>query len=162
MERLMQAGSEPMAQRGFTYVTVMAVVALLGIGLAAMGPMWSEAAQREMEQDLLRVGTLYAQAIDSYYAVSPGSVKRYPPNLDSLVLDTRFVGTRRHLRRLYADPLQPSRQWGLVRAPDGGVRGVYSLDERRPFARASLTLDAVSLPAVQRYVDWKFMPKDPS
>ena len=148
-------------QRGFSYITAMTVVALLGIGLAAMGPLWAEAAQREREQDLLRVGALYAQAIAAYQQASPGSLKRYPPTLESLLLDTRYVGTQRHLRKLYADPLDPQRAWGLLRVADGGVRGVYSQDERMPFARAGLDLGPAVLAPAQRYSDWKFMPKDP-
>ena len=156
----MQTGSRIASQRGFTYITMMTVVALLGIGLAALGPMWADDAQRQREQELLRVGALYASAIAAYREVSPGSLKRYPPNLESLVLDTRFVGTRRHLRKLYADPLLPSRPWGLLRDADGGVRGVFSEDDRVPLLRASLDVGVRRLPAAQRYADWKFMPKD--
>lgn len=156
----MQAGSRMARERGFTYITVMTVVALLGIGLAALGPMWADDAQRQREQELLRVGALYAGAIAAYREVSPGSVKRYPPNLESLVLDTRFVGTRRHLRKLYADPLLPSRPWGLLRDADGGVQGVFSQDDRVPLMRASLDFGVLRLPVAQRYADWKFIPKD--
>ncbi len=156
----MPVGKGCRGQRGFTYLTVMALVALLGLGLAAIGPMWADAAQREREQELLRVGQLYAQAIGSYRASSPGSVKRYPAQLADLLQDTRFVGTRRHLRKLYADPLNPARQWGLIRAPDGGVAGVYAQDERLPFVRAAQQVGVVQLTAAQRYSDWKFMPKE--
>jgi type II secretory pathway pseudopilin PulG len=146
-------------QTGFTYLTVMAVVALLGFALAALGPTWADAAQREREQELLRVGTLYANAIAAYYKSSPGSLKSFPPKLESLTLDTRFVGTQRQLRKLYADPLNPGQAWGLMVAPNGGVMGVYSLDQRQPFAQRSLDLGAVVLPAAARYSDWKFTPK---
>lgn len=145
--------------RGFTYVTVMAVVALVGIGLAALGPLWANEAQRDREQELLRIGGLYSEAIASYYNASPGNAKRYPAQLEDLLLDTRFVGTQRHLRRLYPDPLAPGRAWGLVRAADGGVQGVFSLDTRAPFLRAARDLGPTSLPAAQRYSDWKFAPK---
>ena len=146
-------------QRGFTYVTVMAVVALLGLGLAAIGPRWADQVQREREHDLLRVGGLYAEAIASYHRSSPGSLKRYPPNLENLVLDTRFVGVQRHMRRLYADPMQPGRAWGVLRAEDGGVIGVYSQDARAPLLKTSRTVGGVNLPPAQRYSDWKFLPE---
>ena len=121
---------------------------------------WADAAQREREQELLRVGELYAKAIGNYRASSPGSVKRYPAELGDLLQDNRFVGTRRHLRKLYADPLNPARSWGLIRAPDGGVAGVYAQDERLPFARTGLQVGVVQLAPAQRYSDWKFMPKE--
>jgi type II secretory pathway pseudopilin PulG len=165
MEARMQAGKGHChhavrgQQRGFTYITVMAVVALLGLGLAAIGPRWAEQVQREREQELLRVGGLYAEAIANYYLSSPGSLKRYPPNLESLLLDTRFVGVQRHIRRLYADPLRPGRAWGVLRAADGGVMGVYAQDERAPLLKAPRLVGRVQLPAAQRYSDWKFMPE---
>jgi type II secretory pathway pseudopilin PulG len=146
-------------ERGFTYVWVMALVAVLGIGLAAIGPLWSDDARRERERELLRIGQLYAQAIARYYQASPGSVKRYPPSLESLVLDTRFVGTMRHLRKLYADPVDPSRPWGVVRAPDGGVRGVHSQSDKAPLRTEALDLGITLLPAARTYSDWQFVPK---
>jgi len=149
----------PTQQRGFTYVMLLVAIALVGAALAALGPMWAEQAQREREQELLRVGELYARAIQTYRESSPGSLKRYPTTLGDLLLDTRFVGTRRHLRRLYADPLDPQRPWGLVRAADGGVAGVYSLDPRQPWRRNLLVNDVLELPAATRYDDWKFTPK---
>jgi type II secretory pathway pseudopilin PulG len=156
----MQPGNCPAdLQRGFTYLTVMAVVALLGLGLAALGPVWSDAAQREREQELLRVGTLYASAIASYYKSSPGSLKSYPPKLEDLTLDSRFVGTQRHLRKVYADPMNPGQAWGLIAAPSGGVMGVYSLDQRKPYLQAAMDLSSVTLPTATRYSDWKFMPR---
>jgi len=160
MGRCMPAGNRRPRQRGFTYLVVMATVAILGVGLAALGPVWADAVQREREQELLRVGELYARAIGNYRAASPGSVKRYPAELSELLQDHRFVGTRRHLRKLYPDPLNPGRSWALIRAADGGVAGVYSQDERLPFARAAQQVGVVQLPAAQRYSDWKFMLKE--
>jgi type II secretory pathway pseudopilin PulG len=145
-------------QRGFTYVTVMAAVALLGIGLAALGPLWADDARRERERELLRVGKLYARAIADYHASSPGNTKSHPPDLQSLLMDKRFVGVRRPLRKPYPDPLMPSRPWGLVRAADGGIAGVFSQDERAPLRRESLDAGIVVLPAARRYSDWKFVP----
>ncbi len=141
---------------------LLAAVALVGVALAALGPMWAEQVQREREQELLRVGELYARAILSYHQSSPGSMKRYPATLADLLLDTRFVGTRRHLRQLYLDPLDPKRAWGLVRAPDGGVAGIYSQDTAQPWRRSAVVSDVLDLPAATRYADWKFAPKLPS
>jgi len=146
-------------QRGFTYVWVMVAVAILGIGLAAIGPAWADAAKREREQELLRIGRIYAQAIASYHRSSPGSEKRFPPSLEALLLDTRFVGTYRHLRRLYADPMKAGQAWGIVRAPDGSVRGVYSQSADQPLRSEPLDLEVTVLPAATRYSEWQFVPK---
>ena len=147
------------AQAGFTYVFMMAALATFSIGLAVIGPRWADQAKREREQELVRVGSLYASAIASYYAAAPGSLRPYPPELKDLLEDTRRVGTLRHIRKLYADPLDPSRRWGLVRAPDGGVMGVFSLSEDAPFHTASLDIGSTTLAPVEHYSAWKFVPR---
>jgi type II secretory pathway pseudopilin PulG len=146
-------------QRGFTYVWCLAAIAVMGLGLALLGPQWADEARRDKEAELLRIGTLYAEAIASYYHASPGSLKRYPATLEELLVDTRFVGVKRHLRRAYADPLQPSQPWGIVRAADGGVRGVYSQSPNPPLRAEPLDLGVTRLPASARYSDWHFVPK---
>jgi type II secretory pathway pseudopilin PulG len=98
----------------------------VGIGLAAAGVVWSEVSQREKERELLFVGEQFRKAIQQYYE-SGIAEKKYPPNLEALLQDPRFPSIRRHLRRVYLDPMSGTAQWGLVRAPDGGVMGVYSL-----------------------------------
>jgi type II secretory pathway pseudopilin PulG len=142
---------------GFTYVIMLAALAITGLGLAAVGESWSAAARREREEQLLRVGAAYARAIEAYYQRSPGAEKRYPPTLDALVQDRRQVGTVRYLRRVYADPLLPSRPWGLVLAPDGGIMGVYSQSEQAPLRRRAVPgLQYAVVPAL-RYRDWRFI-----
>lgn len=145
------------AQAGFTYVWLLAAIAILSTGLAAIGPSWSDQVRREREQDLLRVGALYAKAIAAYRVASPGSQKMYPLTLDDLLMDSRMVGTVRHLRKLYPDPLDPERAWGLVLGPDGRVRGVFSQSTDAPLRTEALELASASLPAARRYSDWKFV-----
>lgn len=139
-------------------MVVLAIIALMGIGLAAVGPQWAQDARRDEEAQLLRVGALYARALRSYYMASPGSVKQYPARLEDLLLDPRLVGTHRYIRKLYADPTEPSRGWGLIRADDGGIRGVHSLSDAQPYLRAAVELDGFTrLPAASRYSEWRFI-----
>lgn len=153
----MRAGRS--SQRGFTYVWVLAAIAMLSLGLAVVGPRWADQARREREQELLRIGSLYAKAITAYYLASPGSQKLYPSKLDDLLADSRMVGTVRHLRKLYPDPLDPSRPWGVVLGADGRVRGVYSQSPDEPMRIEMLDVGEVQLPAARRYSDWKFVAK---
>ena len=142
---------------GFTYVTVMALVAILSLGLAVAGPQWSEAQRRDREDELLRVGQLYAQAIAAYYESSPGSQKQYPQSLDNLLWDARFVGMRRHLRRLYTDPMNPGQPLLLLKGTDGTVRGVYSASDREPLRRTSLRFERMAeIPPATQYRQWAF------
>lgn len=143
-------------QSGFTLLVVVAFVALLAVGMYRVVTVLTTQAQREHEQLLLRVGNLYALALQHYRQAAPGSLKQYPNDLKQLLLDTRFVGTARHLRDLYPDPMQPDTPWGLVRDATGGIVGVYSTSELRPFMQTS---DAPRAGA-QHYSDWKFLAKE--
>lgn len=150
----------PRRQRGFSYVALLAVVAVLGIGLAALGTVWSTQQQREREAELLRVGAAYAEAIRSYRRLSPGSVAAAPPHLGALVHDDRFIQTHRHLRALYPDPTDPRRPWGLVTDANGRVIGVFSQSQEAPLRRSAVVTAELQLPPVARYADWKFVPKE--
>jgi type II secretory pathway pseudopilin PulG len=143
---------------GFAFVAVLALLALMGIGSAAVGPLWAEESRREQEDELLRVGQLYAEAIARYHSASPGSAKRYPETLEQLLMDTRFVGTVRHLRTLYADPVS-GQSWGLVRDADGGIRGVFSRSEAPPLRTVPIAVGAVTLAPASRYSQWQFVAR---
>lgn len=147
-------------EAGYTLVATLVLLAVCMLGLAISGPLWSDATRREREQELLRVGSLYAQAIAAYRQRSPGGLKQYPMHLQDLVLDGRFVGVARHLRTLYADPVNPGQPWGLIRDVDGRIVGVHSRSDLAPLAGTrELKWGIVTLPPASRYSDWKFIAK---
>ena len=148
-------------QNGFTYLGLLFAVAMAGVALAATGTLWSTQRQREREQELLFVGNQIRQAIDSYYERSPGMVKHYPAKLDDLLKDNRFISVQRHLRQRYMDPLTDSPEWGLVAAPEGGVMGVYSLATGTPIKQAGFTQRNAEFEGKSRYLDWKFVYRQP-
>lgn len=158
----MRAGESRSAvrrQAGFGIVWLLAAVALAGLGLATIGPLWANDAQRERERDLARFGDQYAQAIASYYFASPIARREYPRSLEALLEDTRGGGVRRHLRRLHPDPVSGGRPWALVQQADGGILGVYSQSTEQPLRRDGFEEGALQLPPAQRYQDWKFIAK---
>jgi len=144
---------------GFTIVSLLVVLAVCLTGLAVARPMWSQQVKREREQELLRVGALYARAIASYRNASPGSLKQNPPTLQALLVDTRFIGLRRHLRTLYPDPIDPRQPWGLVLDADQRVAGVYSQSAEAPVAEAAVDLGDIALAPARHYADWRFTLK---
>lgn len=153
-------------ETGFTYLGLLFAVALMGISLAAVGVLWSTESQREKERELVFVGEQFRHAIAAYYEGSPGLVKRYPLHLEDLLRDNRFLGVKRHLRRIYADPMTGKGDWVIVRAPDGGVMGVHSSSRGLAINQNDLCLSmpeksSISLPASERgdgcrYFEWVF------
>lgn len=129
---------------GFTYVWGLFAVASMGIGLAVTGVLWSKVAAREREVQLAWVGEQYVRAIASYYEAVPGNARKYPPTLDDLLRDSRFAGTRRHLRQLYMNPRSGRFDWRVVPAAGGGVMGVEAPEGVGEMARRSF----VYLPVV--------------
>lgn len=141
--------------RGFTYLTALFLVALMGLALAATGEVWQISAQREKEIELLFVGKQYRKAIELYVKSSLG-VARYPRQLEDLLKDPRKPETQRYLRRLYADPVTGKNEWGLVRAADGGIAGVFSLSEDTPLKVSGFRPEDAVLAGRTKYMDWKF------
>ncbi|MBC3873835.1 type II secretion system protein [Undibacterium sp. LX15W] len=147
-------------QSGFTYVAMLFALVIFGIGLAAIGESWSAASRREKEEELISIGSAYAHAIAAYYVQSPGTPKSYPQHLEDLLEDKRFVGVVRHLRKVYRDPLTRDGKWGVVRASDGGIMGVYSLSEMEVLRKRPLTSVNGVMITGTRYSDWKFVYKE--
>lgn len=153
-----------MRQGGFTYLAVLLLVALMGVVLAGAGTVWHTAAQREKERELLYIGKQFRQAIESYYESSPGSLKKYPTSLSDLLKDSRFPDTRRHLRRIYRDPMTGGTEWGVVNAPEGGIMGVHSLSPEQPLKSANFREADKALTGQVMYSGWVFAyrPKQPN
>jgi type II secretory pathway pseudopilin PulG len=141
-------------EEGFTLVGTLLLVAVLGAGVAAYGEIASHAAQREKEQELLFVGNQFRQAIGAYYERSAG---QYPLKLEDLLEDKRYPMPQRYLRRLYADPMTGTAQWGLIDAPGGGIMGVYSLSGARPLKSAGFATRDIAFTGAARHSDWHFV-----
>jgi type II secretory pathway pseudopilin PulG len=142
----------------------MIIVMVMGIGLAATGTLFSHAAQREKERELLFAGHQFRDAIASYYFRSPGA-NAYPKSLDELVEDHRFPQPLRHLRRLYTDPMTGKAEWGLVKAPDGTIMGVHSLSEEAPVKTGNFDNADAAFEDAKKYAEWQFIftpPKAPA
>lgn len=142
---------------GFTYIGILIAVALTGVGLAATGDLWSMAAQRDKERQLLFVGDEFRRAITSYHDSTPGAAKQFPRNFEDLLRDPRYPVVRRHLRRLYADPFTGRPDWGIVPGPGGTLMGIYSLSEAAPVKRTGFSGYYQSFEKAEQYADWKFI-----
>jgi len=141
-------------EAGFTYLTVLFVVAFMGLGLALTGEVWHTALTRDREVELLYAGNQYRRAIERYYLSGP---RQFPKTLEDLLKDPRKPGTERYLRKLYPDPLTGKSEWGLVKGPGDAIMGVYSLSEDSPKKLAGFAFANREFEGATKYSDWKFL-----
>lgn len=144
-------------QSGVAYLAVLFMLAVGAITVAGQGAVSALDGQREREEELLFAGAEFRDAITSYYESTPGHVKQYPERLEDLLLDQRFEPARRHLRRIYLDPVQRTHVWGEVRAPEGGVMGVFSLSRSQAIKRANFAERERDFAGKARYDEWIFV-----
>ena len=142
---------------GFTYMVMLVAVSLTSIAAAITGNVLSTMIQRERESELLFRGQQYLQAIQSYYEA--GAQRQYPQTLEQLIKDPRYVA-RRHLRRLYSDPLMASDQkvgWRLIENERGGIMGVASRAEGQPLKQARFPAALKQFSGANSYSQWAFV-----
>lgn len=142
---------------GFVLIGLFMLVLLSGLVMSEAAERWQTQVLREREQELIRVGLAYRDAIGRYYNQTPGVVKIFPPTLEALQEDTRFPTTRRHLRKPYLDPITQREGWGIVEAPSGGIMGVYSLSDKPPFKTKGYRGELQHLNDKRYYGEWYFV-----
>lgn len=112
-------GAHDMSRResGFVYLWALFSVVLAGVVMAGVGQVWQAKAQREKEAELLYVGEQFRKAIMSYYNTG---TKQFPETLEELIEDKRAAATKRHLRKIYMDPITNTAEWGIIEEPPPG------------------------------------------
>jgi type II secretory pathway pseudopilin PulG len=160
MVRLMPSGKQ--APSGFVLIGMFMLVMLSGLVMAQAAMRWQTQVLREREQELIRVGLAYRDAIGRYYNQTPAVVKVFPQTLELLLDDTRFPNPRRHLRRLYQDPITQREGWGIVEAPSGGIMGIYSLSDKPPFKSKGYRGELQHLNNKRYYGEWYFVYVPPA
>ncbi|MBI5234875.1 MAG: type II secretion system protein [Deltaproteobacteria bacterium] len=141
---------------GFTYLTALFMITVMGIALASAGQVWSTAAKREKEAELLFKGDQIRKAIGGYYEESPGA-KTYPRTLEDLINDKRWPVVKKHLRKLYTDPMTGKADWELIKAADGGIMGVKSRSARHAYKRKGFSQALQGLEGKTKYSEWAFI-----
>lgn len=148
----------PALQAGFTYLVVLVWVALLSLVAGSALQIGQAMQRRANEAALLWTGREFSEALGRYAAMSPTGEPDAPQRLEELVRDPRFPGIVRHMRRLYADPVNGHLEWGLVREEDGGaIVGVFSLSEIQPLKQAGFDTDMLPLAGKNSYRQWVFV-----
>lgn len=141
---------------GFAYIWTLMLVAFMGVGLVIASETYATAVRRDKEAQLLFIGHEFRQALGRYHeAQGAGGAAQYPLTLEELLKDPRFPGAKRHLRRLYKDPVTGKAEWGLLRQ-QGRIVGVYSLSEQAPIKQGGFRDEDKNLNRKPRYADWLF------
>ena len=145
-------------QRGFSYLFVIFLISLTAMGLLAGRVVEVTEQQRERERELLFIGRQFHSALASYAQSGgggPNNLTAYPTSLDDLLEDKRVPTIRRHLRKIFVDPMTGSKDWGLQRAGDRIV-GIYSRSEKKPLKQSGFDPDESAFEGASKYSDWVF------
>jgi type II secretory pathway pseudopilin PulG len=109
-------------EKGFTYLGLIVTVAIIGLVGAATLKVDALLRRAAAEQELLEIGATFSEALRSYADATPrGQPQLPPPSLQDLLKDPRYPGVRRHLRKIFVDPMTGKAEWGIVYAnnPNG-------------------------------------------
>jgi type II secretory pathway pseudopilin PulG len=153
-------------QGGFTYVGLIVLVTIIGLVGAATLKADALLRRAAAEEELLEIGAAFSAALTSYAEATPRGQPQQPPTLDELLKDPRFPGTRRHLRKIFVDPITGKAEWGIVWLNKGGgingsnagtgVIAVYSLSQSTPLKQAGFDARFQNLENREHISDWKF------
>jgi type II secretory pathway pseudopilin PulG len=141
-------------ESGFTYLGLIAAIAIMAILLTMASRVWIFSAQRDKEAELLWTGDQFRMAISRYYA----SGHQFPLTLEDLVMDKRYPVPRHYLRKLYRDPLTGESDWTLIMDPTGvAITGVASKSKLKPIKRKGFDTIEFGFEDADSYGDWKFV-----
>ncbi len=146
-------------ERGYAMAALLVTLAIMGILLTILMPVWRHEAQREKEAELVFRGEQYARAIALFKFKNQNVPNALPPSIDFLV-ENRF------LRKKYKDPMtkdgefvplsfgsqQPGIPGGQPQPgpaqPGAGQRGLTPPNPTQPSGRSNTPLQPTGAGAV--------------
>ncbi|MFP4610491.1 MAG: type II secretion system protein [Thiohalophilus sp.] len=146
-------------QRGYTILLAMATLVIVAILAETVHVSSQYRVKRDKEAELLFRGQAYLRAIDSYYRAKP-DIQTYPKQLEDLLNDPRFAN-KRHIRKLYKDPLTGD-DWRLLRGMDDGIVGVASTSDETPLKQTDFPAPIQAFEGRTRYSEWAFEHQPPN
>jgi type II secretory pathway pseudopilin PulG len=141
-------------QNGSALLFVLVAVTIMGLLVGIAGSTWKTITQRAKEEELLWRGNQFRKAIGTYYNAGPQVM--FPQLLEQLNRDPRAVGTVRHLRRLYLDPITGD-DWVLIKDSLGRIQGVRSSSPVEPFKKDNFSEENKDFAGKTAYADWRFV-----
>jgi type II secretory pathway pseudopilin PulG len=142
---------------GFTYLSLIILVAIIGLVSASALKLGSVLQRSRAERELLDIGAAFSDALQSYANATPAGYPPQPPSLKELLRDPRFPGVRRHLRKVYVDPMTGKAEWGITYLGDKiGVLAVYSLSDAKAVKIGNFPSRFQGLAGKQKISEWRF------
>lgn len=144
-------------QAGFTYASVIILVMVIGLVGATSLRLGTTLQRALAEQALLDIGIEYSNALASYAAATPDGQPNYPNSFQELLKDPRSPQLKRHLRRVYVDPMTGKAEWGIVKANEnGGILAIYSLSKAAPIKISNFPPRFAAFDGKSSLSEWKF------
>jgi type II secretory pathway pseudopilin PulG len=144
-------------ERGFTYPAALMLVVVISVALTGAHQQWQTSVKRDREMELLFRGTQILEAINAYCRAGSEGECQYPRRLEDLLKDPRVPGVRRHLRKLYKDPMTRDGHWGIVYDGRGNIKGVFSQSAGSPLKTGGFPDALKSFENKAHYHEWKFV-----
>jgi type II secretory pathway pseudopilin PulG len=144
-------------ERGFTYPAALMLVVVISVALTGAHQQWQTSVKRDREMELLFRGTQILEAINAYCRAGSEGECQYPRRLEDLLKDPRVPGVRRHLRKLYKDPMTRDGHWGIVYDGRGNIKGVFSKSAGSPLKTGGFPDALKSFENKAHYHEWKFV-----
>jgi len=138
---------------GSVLLFLLISVSLFGLMAGIAGTSWQSIIQQGKETDLLWKGNKIRQAIGSYYEASNSE---YPTKFEYLIKDQRFLQVKRHLRKIYLDPMT-GQEWETIKNKNGGIIGVRSKSNKVPFKKNGFIKLNKTFIDQDSYKDWLFV-----
>src|SRR5712671_4838843 len=163
-------------QQGFTFLTVVFAVVMIGISLSVAGQQWRTIVQREREEELLYRGDQIKHAIEAYYRnaaapVVPTGIPPVPgtrpgvgqyPNCGTEgndcfkdLLGDPASHKKRYLRKAFKDPMTDD-DWLMIKTTNNRLIGVHSKSMKEPFKNANFPEEYKCFEQATAYTDWVF------
>jgi type II secretory pathway pseudopilin PulG len=147
---------------GFTYLGLIILVAIIGLVGAASLKVEALLRKAAAEEELLETGAAFSAALRSYADATPRGQPQQPPSLQALLRDPRYPGVRRHLRKIFVDPMTGTAEWGIIRAGVGNIGGVtgivavHSLSQAHPLKIANFDTRFPNFEDKKKISEWMF------
>ncbi len=144
-------------EKGFTYLAALFLIVVVSSSLMVVQKQWSTIVKRDNEKELFFRAGQIIQGIESFYTNSPGDTTEYPRSLKVLLKDNRYPVLKRHLRKMYKDPMTQKGDWGIIYDGKGRIKGIYSQSNREPLKKGGFSKAYKTFENKKKYSDWKFI-----